>query len=106
MDSLPCLLLTVVVPLSCFTHAIECTNAPRYRDLTMYFALGLDSQRYVDSLATTSPSSKVSPAGQPAGSSTQDAPHNIVSKHQDPLRLTSPRRPMQVYLMFAFDAAT
>jgi hypothetical protein len=48
----------------------------------------------------------VSLAGQPGGSSTQDAPHNIVSKHQDPLRLTSPRRPMQVYLMFAFDAAT
>ena len=36
MDSLPCLLLpTSVVPLSCCTHAIECTNAPPRRDLTM-----------------------------------------------------------------------
>lgn len=30
---------TSVVPLSCCTHAIECTNAPPCRDLTMYLHL-------------------------------------------------------------------
>jgi len=104
MESPPCLLLqSTVVPLLCCTHAIECTNAPLHRYLTMYLHLASIPSLYPRSghYLTLLP-----PAGQPTSSSTHNALHNILSKHQDPLRLTSTRRMLQVYLMLAFEAAT